>query len=181
MSHSKMRPAIRHARPILGGCFAALLALSAALPGPATAQQQGLDPQLSQIIGGALIAGGLAKILGDRADERELRRREESSHESGRRGLPAVRVHRDFAPVIEPPRRGLREGRAAAWRILPASCLRDVTGGRYVQRVVGRTCLQRAGVRASLPVSCATTLDRGGRRHVVYRAACLREAGFGFR
>ena len=185
MSHSKMRPAARHVRPILGCCFAALLGLTTVIPGPATAQQQGFDPQLSQIIGGALIAGGLAKILSDRADDRADKRREEARRDAERRATPEVRVHRNFDPVIEPPRREYREEgrrhRRGGWRTLPAACLRDVTGPHRTERVVGQRCLQREGVEASLPVNCATTIRQRGREHIAYRAACLQDAGFRFR
>lgn len=171
------RPPIHRVRPVLGCLVAALLALTSVMPGPATAQQQtGIDPRLSQIIGALLIAGGIAEVIDERDDRKKARRAEEARREAERKAAKSVKVHRDFRPAIEPG--GHRGGRA---RTLPASCLRDVTGGRAVKRVVGQQCLQRNGVQASLPVDCATLVEVGGRFRTAYTASCLQGAGFRFR
>ena len=168
------RLSIRLARPVIACGIAALLGLTSALPGPARAQQQyqqAGDPMLSQLLGALLIAGGLAHILDEDDD-----RRDDARRSAGRRDVPPVTVHRNFNPRIEPPRR-----HHPVVRALPASCLRDITGGRQVQRVLGRDCLQRQGVRAVLPAHCAARFRVGGRERVAYRASCLKDAGFSFR
>ena len=162
---------IRHARPILGCCVAAILALTSVVSAPAAAQQyQPAGDSVSQLLGALLIAGGLAHILDDDGDDD---RSGSARRGSGPRAVPPVSVHRDFRPHAD-------RGRPA-FRTLPASCLRDVTGGRQVQRVIGRECLQRQGVRTILPASCATRLRFGGRDIVAYRADCLRGSGYSFR
>lgn len=195
------RLSIHHARPILGTALAALLALTTVIPGPATAQQggSGIDPQLSRIIGGLLIAGGVAKVLDDRNDRRDARRREEARQETERQAAAdraaaqrlaerreaerrdaeeaaRHRRDRDYRAVVEPDR---RHGRRA--RTLPASCLRDDLSASRVRRVVGQQCLQRSGVDVSLPVDCATLIESRGRFRTAYDARCLSDAGFRFR
>lgn len=180
------RPSIHHARPILGCLVALVMALTTVVPGPATAQQtSAADRQLGQILGALLIAGGVAKVLDDRKDRKkarraeEARRADEARREAERRAEAAARrnVHRDFDPIVEPDHR--RRGHARA--VLPSRCLRDVTGGPRVKRVVGQNCLQRNGVRAALPVNCATLVEVGGRFRTAYTASCLSDAGFRFR
>ena len=194
------RPTIHHARPILGCCLAALLGLTAVVPAPATAQQQSTrDQQLSQVLGALLIAGGIAKVIDDRNDRRDERRDRERRAEEERRAeaLRAAEAQRyaeeqrrieeqrraearsrhDLRPLIEPGRQ--RRGMGA--RTLPASCLRDVTGGRRPERVVEARCLQRADVRTTLPTSCARLVEVAGRFRTMYGAQCLSDQGYRFR
>ena len=187
------RLSIHHARPILGCLVALVMALTTVVPGPATAQQtSAADRQLGQILGALLIAGGVAKVLDDRKDRKKARRAEEAQRaeearrEAERRAAAAARrnVHRDFDPIVEPGHRRGDHARAvlpSPRAVLPSRCLRDVTGGPRVKRVVGQNCLQRNGVRAALPVNCATLVEVGGRFRTAYTASCLSDAGFQFR
>lgn len=64
-------------------------------------------------------------------------------------------------------------------RVLPEHCLRIVHTRYGSDRVFGRRCLRRAGVRViELPRSCARDLRLGGRWRSAYDARCLRHSGW---
>lgn len=159
--------------PLRAPLLAGTLALTAAVSAPAPANA--IDENAARILAGLVALGIVAKVIDDRNDRRDEKRASASARDQ----RPDLGRHRDVRerrrPIVEP-------GHGFRGRVLPAGCLRDVTGGaRGVRRLMGAECLQRRDVRAVLPARCATRVFVGGRDRRAYGARCLRRAGYDFR
>lgn len=74
-----------------------------------------------------------------------------------------------------PPKNGW--GQHDKPRRIPSVCAIEIDGERDL-RMFSENCMAREGFRAKLPRNCATSARIFGERDRLYRAGCLRDAGF---
>lgn len=144
---------------LIASILAAALALAPAAP--AVAEPGGQD--YAKILLGLLAAGAIVNAL---QNERERERQ-------------AQRNRNQPTAWVRDRHHGQNRGRGQGRFVLPARCEFEVRTRSGWTDVLGKTCLDNAGVRVSrLPNECAFEVRTERGRRTVYGERCLRDYGY---
>lgn len=164
--------------------IAAVLAISTTLAAAsAVPARAASEEDIAKLLAGAATIFIIGKaIQSSRDDDRKDKNREDKKREEVRHYVPEHRPHVSKPPVHvhdrPVPKVVPRDVKTRYPDVLPASCVRQIEGGR-VNRVVMDRCLERNNVNTrSLPKSCRMTVETRRGEARAYALPCLRHRGY---